>query len=122
MGAGTERRIKIEPLGITSEGLRVLNILSQFPCVVEKRLDDGSMCEITVPEPAAYIVQKILTNPTREPEEKRAKDISAVKELLYHIKNDARHFSKFKEVYNSLSKKQLKILESVCTEHDIILS
>ncbi len=121
LGAGTERKIKIEPLGITSEGLRVINILSQFPCIVEKRFDDGSMYEITVPEPAAYIVQKILTNPTREPEEKRAKDISAVKELLYHVKNNARHFSKLKEVYNSLSKKQLKILEMVCDSNDIKL-
>ena len=121
LGAGTEGKIKIEPLGITSEGLRVINILSDFACTVEKILDNGLSYEITVPEPAVYVLQKILTNPTRQPEEKKLKDMSAVQELLYHIKKDEYHSMKLREVHNSLSKKQLKTLESVCSQYGIRL-
>ncbi|MBQ8681141.1 MAG: hypothetical protein IJ530_15525 [Treponema sp.] len=119
LGAGTEGKIRIKPLGITSEGLRVINILSDFACTVRKILDGGLEYEITVPEPAVYVIQKILTNPTREPEEKKAKDISAVQELLYHIKKDDYHFAKLHEVCKVLSKKQLKTLESVCSQYGI---
>ena len=120
LGAGTEGKIRIEPLGITSEGLRVINILSDFACTVEK-LSDGRTCTITVPEPAVYAVQKILTNPIRQPEEKKLKDISAVQELLYHIRKDEYHTAKLREVYNVLSKKQIKTLKSVCQQYDILL-
>lgn len=121
LGSGTEGKIKIEPLGITSEGLRVINILSNFACNVEKTLDNGEKYTIPVPEPAVYVIQKILTNPTRQPEEKKVKDITAVQELLYHIKKDDYHFAKLKEVYAILSKKQLKIAEAVCLENGIKL-
>ncbi|MBQ9539162.1 MAG: hypothetical protein IJU95_07810 [Treponema sp.] len=121
LGAGTEGKVQIKPLGITSEGLRVINILSNFACIVPKRLADGIEYEITVPEPAVYVIQKILTNPTRQPEEKKLKVISAVKELLYHIKKDRRHYEKLLEVYGTLSKKQLKTIESVCSQHEIKL-
>ena len=121
LGAGTEGKIRIEPLGITSEGLRVINILSDFACTVEKILDDEIKYEIMVPEPAVYVIQKILTNPTRQPEEKKIKDISAVKELLYHIQKDDYHYAKLKEVHQFLSKKQLKTLEAVCTQYEINL-
>ena len=74
---------------------------------------------MTVPEPAVYVVQKILTNPIRNPPEKKTKDINSVKELLYHIEKSPEHLSKLKEVYNTLAKKQLKILEQVCSENQI---
>ena len=120
LGAGTEGKIRIEPLGITSEGLRVINILSDFACTVEK-ISDGRSYTIAVPEPAVYVIQKILTNPIRQPEEKKLKDISAVQELLYHIRKDECHTAKLREVYAFLSKKQLKTVETVCLQHDIKL-
>ena len=76
---------------------------------------------MTVPEPAVYAVQKILTNPQREPPEKKAKDIEAVRELLYHIEKSDYHRTKLKEVYAVLTKKQLKILQTVCQENQLIL-
>ena len=121
LGAGTEGRMEIKPLGITSEGLRVINILSDYAREVEKQGSDGKAYTITVPEPSAYVIQKILTNPVREPAEKKAKDIAAVKELLYHIEKSAEHKTKLKEVYLKLSAKQLKTVKQVCAENQIIL-
>jgi hypothetical protein len=121
LGAGTEGRMEIKPLGITSEGLRIINILSDYAREVEKQGTDGKIYTITVPEPSAYVIQKILTNPVREPAEKKAKDIAAVKELLYHIEKSTEHKIKLKEVYLKLSAKQLKTVKQVCAENQIIL-
>lgn len=121
LGSGTEGRTEIKPLGIKSEGLRVINILSDFALQIERTGTNGKTYQLLVPEPAVYVVQKILTNPTREPPEKKAKDIDSVKELLYHIKKSEYHSAKLKEIYSTLSKKQIKILELVCKENNIEL-
>ena len=83
--------------------------------------NDGNIFTLTLPEPAVYVVQKVLTNPRREPPEKKAKDIEAVRELLYHIEKSDYHRAKLKEVYAVLTKKQLKILQTVCQENQLIL-
>lgn len=119
LGAGTEGRMKINPLGITSEGLRVINILATFPREIEVASPLSETFTITIPEPAVYTIQKILTNPIRNPPEKKQKDIAAVKELLYHIEKSPDHMLKLKEVYKTLSKKQYKVLEQVCEENNI---
>ncbi len=119
LGSGTGKRMEIKPLGIVSEGLRVINILANFPRELEAKAPNGKSYNLIVPEPAVYVVQKILTNPVRNPPEKKAKDISAVKELLYHILQSEEHTAKLKEVYKTLSAKQLKILNQVCAENKI---
>lgn len=121
LGAGTDGKVNIKPLGITSEGLRVINILSDFAREIESTATDGEKYTLIIPEPSAYLIQKILTNPDREPQEKRAKDIVAVKELLYHIEKSTEHKTKFSEVYKTLSVKQLKIIKQVCEENQIVL-
>ena len=119
LGSGSDKRMEIKPLGIVSEGLRVINILANFPREVETKSPDGKFYKLIVPEPAVYVVQKILTNPMRNPPEKKTKDIVAVKELLYHILQSEEHTAKLKEVYKSLSAKQLKVLKQVCAENGI---
>lgn len=121
LGAGTDGKVNIKPLGITSEGLRAINILSDFAREIETTATDGEKYTLIIPEPSAYVIQKILTNPDREPREKRAKDIVAVKELLYHIEKSTEHKTKFSEVYKTLSVKQLKIIKQVCEENQIVL-
>lgn len=121
LGAGTEGRMNIKPLGITSEGLRVINILSDFAREIEVTGSDGEIYTLTIPEPAVYVIQKILTNPIREPQEKKVKDIVAIKELLYHIEKSTEHKIKLNEVYKALSKKQVKTVNQVCKENHIVL-
>ena len=50
--------------------IRVINILSTFTRGIEATGSDGEAYTITIPEPAVYVIQKILTNPIREPQEK----------------------------------------------------
>lgn len=121
LGSGKDSHIEIKPLGIKSEGLRVINILADFALEIEREGTNGKKYKLFVPEPAVYVVQKILTNPIREPPEKKQKDIDSVKELLYHIKKSEYHSEKLKEVYTTLSKKQIKTAEKVCAENEITL-
>lgn len=61
----------------------------------------------------------MLTNPIRQPPEKKTKDIEAVKELLYHIEKSEEHRNMLLRIYKKLSKKQLKTLKDVCSEYQI---
>ncbi len=116
MGSGAKNPYHIRSLGIKSEGLRVINILADYACEIEQ-----NGYKLIVPEPAVYVIQKILTNPTRVPSSKKQKDIMAVEEILVHIKQSEYHMDKLKEVYNNLSKKQLAIVEDVTKKNFIEL-
>ncbi len=116
IGAGRKNQNNIKSLGIKAEGLREINILADYVCEVNK----NDYC-LQVPEPSAYIIQKILTNPTRIPKYKQKKDINAVEELLIHVNGTPYHKNKLKEIYNSLSKKQLKTVEMVLHENHLEL-
>lgn len=116
LGSGAKAQYTIKALGIKSEGLRVINILSDYVCEIEKH-----GFKILLPEPAAYVIQKILINPVRIPRYKREKDILTVAELLAHIKKSKYHRSMLKDVYEGLSKKQLAVVQKVTKENFIEL-
>jgi len=100
---------KIPSIGIEAEGLRIVNILADYPLKI--------LCnshEIVVPEPEAYVLQKLLTNPTRTPESKKEKDMLAVRELLKHI-NKGRTC----QIFDDMPKKSQKIVNSVCEAYFI---
>ncbi len=61
-------------LDIKSEGLREINIIADLTIKYRK---NGLL--ILLPEPAVYIVQKILANPARVPTLKKENDIRFVK-------------------------------------------
>ena len=100
---------KIPSIGIEAEGLRIVGMLDDYPLELE--------CKnfiITVPEPEAYILQKLLTNPNRVPPNKKEKDIQAVRELLKHI---SRH--RICQIFDKLPVKNQKIITAVCEENYI---
>lgn len=95
---------KIPSIGITAESLRSINMLSDYPLELE--------CKdyiVTVPEPAAYVLQKLYTNPTRKTE-KQEKDVRAVRELLKHIKSIESDNSRLKFIFDRLHKNHQKII------------
>ena len=77
---------------------------------------DCNTYAIIVPEPEAYILQKLLTNPTRLPASKKEKDIMAVRELLTYINKDRTN-----KIFNELPQKSKKTIISVCKDHYIDL-
>lgn len=106
LGKG-EMTYKIPSINITTGGLRIVNMLADYPL----KLDCNSYT-ITVPEPEAYILQKILTNPTRLPANKKEKDIMAIRELLSQINKNRVY-----EIFDKMTKKNQKTVISVCEEN-----
>lgn len=116
IGSGAQPSYLIRALGIKAEGHRVINILDDFAAEVTK-----NGYTVTVPLPSAYVIQKILANPTRVPASKREKDIAAVINLLDHIKASEKHRLDLQRVIASLTPKQRKILDSVTQANHIEL-
>ena len=116
LGSGGKDSYPIRALGIQSEGLREINIFYDFACAIVWK-----GYKITIPEPSAYVLQKIISNPDRVPAGKKQKDIGAVKELMVHIHQSTDHMNKLKEIYDSLSSKQLAIIDEVASENYIEL-
>ena len=116
VGSGTQTSYLIRALGIKAEGLRIINILDDFATEVIK-----NGYTIVVPLPSAYVVQKILANPTRVPASKKEKDIAAVINLLEHIKASEKHRQDLQRVIASLTPKQRKVLSEVIKVNHIDL-
>lgn len=116
IGSGSQTSYLIRSLGIKAEGLRVINILDDFATEVTK-----NGYTVIVPLPSAYVIQKILANPTRVPAGKKAKDIAAVINLLDHIKASEKHRQDLERVLATLTTKQLKVLDEVTKANSIIL-
>jgi len=95
---------EIKSLKIRAEGLRTVNMLAAYPLRINtSTLYSGIINSvITVPEPEAYIVQKLLANPTRTPTFKQEKDIQAVRELLGHVNKRRVH-----DILVGLTKKEM---------------
>ena len=111
-GAAT---LKIPSLGITAESLRTINMLSDFPLELECR-----DYLIILPEPAAYVLQKLYTNPTRK-SDKQEKDIRAIRKLLPHIKASENDNARLKTIFDSLHKNHREIIMKICEKNCIEL-
>lgn len=107
----------IESLDITVEGIRELNLLGKH-CVEVNR--DGLV--IIVPQPASYAIHKILINEKRVKQNKAAKDMRSVKNILSQIKNNPTQKALFNTIIRGLSKKEKVIFERVCRSNHIDLN
>jgi len=116
IGSGAQSSYLIRALGIKAEGLRIINILDDFATEVMK-----NGYRVIVPLPSAYVVQKLLANPTRVPANKKEKDIAAVINLLEHIKASEKHRQDLHHVIDSLTVKQRKVLDEVTNQYHIQL-
>ena len=71
---------------------------------------------IIVPEPEAYILQKLLINPKRKDVEKREKDMRSIQVLIPHISKD-----RINEILDNLTKKQQNTITDVCKDNFVTL-
>jgi hypothetical protein len=116
LGRGEQAVLKIPSLGIKAESLRLLSVSNNYPLLIRINGYD-----LTVPEPSAYVISKLLINPSRKPAHKKNKDITSVKSLLEHIKLSKRDCDMLKTIYESLSRKQRAVVDVVCSENFIVL-
>jgi len=94
---------EIPSLKIKAEGLRSINMLAEYPMEVNTSAFEIGQDDfvLVVPEPEAYIVQKLLINPERKPMYKKEKDIEGIRGLLPYV-----NVNRLQEIFNSLTEKQ----------------
>jgi len=99
---------EIKKLNINAEGLRYLTLLQDYKFQMEH-----SNIKIWLPEPEAYVLQKILISPKRKSQPKREKDLMAAKnigELCLQYEN---HRVRMKSIFDDMPKKWQKRLLGV---------
>jgi len=111
LGKGDPENRRIPSLGVTGIGLRDINMLDNYPLYL-----DCDKYTIIVPEPEAYILQKLLINPKRKDVEKREKDMRSIQVLIPHISKD-----RINEILDNLTKKQQNTITDVCKENFVTL-
>jgi len=116
MGSEQNGPRKIEAFQIYSEGMRDVNILEKYPMHVT-----ANDYDIVVPEPAVFIIQKLLVYNNRKPEYKREKDIVAINELLPCILKTELHTRRLHLIFDALTDKEKKRVQEVCAERRIVL-
>jgi len=111
LGSGDRRYEKIPSIDIVAVGLREVNILAKYPLQLE-----CNGYTITVPEPEAYVIHKLIINPKRENADKKEKDIRSVESLLRHVDKD-----RLEQIYKDLTKKERITVNTVCDENVMVL-
>jgi len=104
LGSGDIEHQEIPSLGIVGIGLRDANMLERYALTLEC---DKYM--ITVPEPEAYILQKLIINPKRLKLDKKEKDLQSIRRLMPFINKE-----RMREIYSELTKKQQKAINETC--------
>ncbi len=111
IGAGRDPVIDIPAIGMRGQALRDVNLLAEHPMVLEAKEH-----QILVPEPAVYVLQKILIHPHRVPAWKKEKDLESVRGLMPFIRNIPHDLSCWHEAVSGLSDKERSVLQRVAVE------
>lgn len=105
--------IKIHSIGIGAEALPKMKIATWNYITVNYY---GH--EVNVPSPASYCLQKLLINKERS-EEKRNKDIDAVRYVLGYIVPSKKYKDEFINSYNGSPKKWKKAIKDTMIEYSL---
>ena len=108
-GRGRDTAYNIKQLQIKAEGIRYLGILQDNSFTMKH--EDISL---RIPEPEAYVLQKILASRKRANEDKRAKDLDTAFSIGELCMQDHKRRRRMKAIFNDLPKKwQKEILKTL---------
>ena len=105
--------IRIKTIGIGAEALPKMKIATwNFITIKYDRYN------VNVPSPASYCLQKLLINKERS-EDKRIKDIDAIRYILGYIAASKKYKDEFIESYQSAPKKWKKAIKEALEANDL---
>ncbi len=108
-----EHVIRIPAIGIGAEALPKMKVAAWNYITVKYHGYD-----VNVPSPASYCLQKLLINKERS-EDKRLKDIDAVRYVLSYVVASRKYKDEFIDSYNTAPKKWKKAIKDTLIEHDL---
>ncbi|MEA2015851.1 MAG: GSU2403 family nucleotidyltransferase fold protein [Actinomycetota bacterium] len=110
IGKGQSETYNVPSFGIKAEGLRHTDILIDNSKTIEIK-----NITLIVPTPQTYLLQKIIINYKRK--KKAEKDYLSIENLLEKIKESRSEYGKLINLYESLSKKQKKIIDKFLNDN-----
>lgn len=108
-----EHVIKIPSIGIGAEALPKMKVAEWNYITVKYNNYD-----VNIPSPASYCLQKLLINKERT-EDKKAKDIDAVRYILGFVAASPKYKKEFVESFNSAPKKWKKAIKETMEENKL---
>jgi hypothetical protein len=96
---------EIPKLHINAKGLRFLNILQSYTIKIKYKNID-----VTVPEPAAYVLHKFIIHERRLNKEKQKRDLLSAKKIGGVILQNKKQRKKISEIFYSLPAKWQKAI------------
>ena len=108
LGKGRSKPYKIKKLHVNAQGLRFLTILRDHVITVRH----GGIA-VNLPEPAAYVLHKLIIGRRRTKEEKAERDLSAARKIGEYLLGDRKQRKRLQEIFKGFPPKwQKKVLES----------
>ena len=108
-----EHVIKIPSIGIGAEALPKMKVAEWNYITVKYNNYD-----VNIPSPASYCLQKLLINKERT-EDKKTKDIDAVRYILEFVAASPKYKKEFVESFNSAPKKWKKAIKETMEENKL---
>ena len=108
-----EHVIKIPSIGIGAEALPKMKVAEWNYITVKYNNYD-----VNIPSPASYCLQKLLINKERT-EDKKIKDIDAVRYILEFVAASPKYKKEFVESFNSAPKKWKKAIKETMEENKL---
>jgi len=101
--------------GLVAQSIRSLDILTKHPLPLAIR-----GYTIVVPEPAAYVLHKLLINSKRK-SAKQEKDLSSIRSVLAFITTNSGQEDQVRKIFDSLSANRKKHVQSTAAVNNILL-
>ncbi|MGM0442441.1 MAG: GSU2403 family nucleotidyltransferase fold protein [Elusimicrobiota bacterium] len=109
LGKGRKKPYEIKKLHVNVRGLRFLNFLQGYTL----KIKDGDI-EVTVPQPAAFVLHKFIISQRRKNPAKAKRDIDTAKNLGEFLFDIDKQREKIKNIFLDIPKSwQQKILDGV---------
>ncbi len=108
-----EHVVKIPSIGIGAEALPKMKVAEWNYITVKYNNYD-----VNIPSPASYCLQKLLINKERT-EDKKTKDIDAVRYILEFVAASPKYKKEFVESFNSAPKKWKKAIKETMEENKL---
>lgn len=114
IGRGQTEPYHVPSLNVTAQGLRHMEILSNNTITLQVR-----GYNVLVPEPAAYMLHKLVINESRVTDYKKNKDIESVKIIYKAIDEVLNQRERLENIYGKLTVKQKMLIDKTISKHEI---
>lgn len=112
IGRGDAGPVEIRDLNVNAQSIRYLNFLTAYP----KKIRYHNIT-VSVPEPAAFALHKLIISARRTKKEKREKDLEAARGVLELLFSDPKAKNRVGAILAEVPSKWRKAILSVSAKH-----